>query len=65
MEIKVREVTDVEEKSVQQQTLDRNHDNPHWEAGTVKKDDVTDKTRMNKYGRPKIKNDKAKAEYDG
>ncbi len=51
-----------ETKSVQQQTMDRCHDEPHWEAGTAKKDEHG-KVIMNPYGRPKIKNDKSKVEY--
>jgi len=52
-------------KSVQQQTLDRSHPGQwHWEAGTVKRDDVTGAIRMNNYDRPKLQNDKSKVDYD-
>lgn len=49
--------------SVQQQTLDRSHDQPHWEAGPVKTDDVGD-PRMNNHGRPKLQSGKSKVNYD-
>ena len=49
-----------ETKSVQQQTKDRSHDEPHWEAGSVKTDNG--KPEMNQYGRPKLNNSKSKAE---
>ena len=49
-------------KSVQQQTKDRSHDGAHWEAGSIKMNN--DKAEMNKYGRPKLKNSKSKAEYE-
>jgi RHS repeat-associated protein len=50
-------------KSVQQQTKDRSHsDQPHWEAGKVKKDDWGN-TQTNSYGRPKLDNDKSKVNY--
>ena len=49
-------------KSVQQQTLDRSHKGqPHWEAGTVKSDNGTIFT--NRYGRPKLTNNKSKVDY--
>jgi len=52
-------------KSVQQQTLDRSHvGQGHWEAGNVKTNPLTGKTRKNKYGRPKLTNNKSKADYD-
>ena len=54
----------IQKKSVQQQTMDSSHEGqPHWEAGGVKTDDYGD-TRMNEYGRPRLKSDKAKVEYD-
>jgi hypothetical protein len=53
-----------QKKSVQQQTKDRNHSKDHWEAGTVKTDPRTGKTRYNKHGNPKLKNDKSKVEYE-
>ena len=53
-------------KSVQQQTLDRNHfGQGHWEAGSVKTNPVTGEIRTNRYGRPRLTNDKSKVEYDG
>jgi hypothetical protein len=53
-----------EPKSVQQQTLDRSHPGQgHWEAGRVKTDPVTGEVRYNDYGRPKLTNDKSKADY--
>ncbi|WP_330986317.1 MULTISPECIES: RHS repeat-associated core domain-containing protein, partial [Enterobacterales] len=49
--------------SVQEQTMDSSHpDSPHWEAGQVKTDDFGN-PRMNKYGRPQIRNGKGKAYY--
>ncbi|SCZ71164.1 RHS repeat-associated core domain-containing protein [Photorhabdus luminescens] len=49
--------------SVQEQTMDISHpDKPHWEAGQVKTDDYG-KPRMNKYGRPQLRNGKGKAYY--
>lgn len=51
-----------ETKSVQQQTKDRSHDKPHGEAGSIKTDNG--KPVMNKYGRPKLRNSKSKAEYE-
>ncbi len=51
-----------QKKSVQQQTKDRNHDRPHWEAGAVKMDNT--RVRMNRYKRPKLTNNKSKVEYD-
>ena len=49
-------------KSVQQQTMDRSHQGQnHWEAGKVKTENGT--TRMNKYGRPKLDNQKSKVDY--
>jgi RHS repeat-associated protein len=48
-------------KSVQQQTMDRNHDQPHWEGGEVRTDNG--KTRMNNYNRPKLVNKKSKVNY--
>jgi len=53
-----------ETKSVQQQTKDRSHDKPHWEAGSVKINKETGETRMNRYDRPKLDNSKSKAEYE-
>ena len=54
-----------EYKSAQQQTMDRSHPGEnHWETGTVKTDPRTGEPRLNDYGRPKIKNDKSKANYD-
>jgi RHS repeat-associated protein len=51
-------------KSVQQQTLDSSHSGQgHWEAGKVKVDDAGN-TRMNKYNRPKLQNDKSKIDYN-
>ncbi|WP_311767472.1 RHS repeat-associated core domain-containing protein, partial [Burkholderia sp. Bp9140] len=50
--------------TAQQQTMDVSHrDEPHWEAGKVKIDPISGKTRMNAYGRPKIANPKGKAYY--
>ena len=51
-------------KSVQQQTMDRNHEGAHWEAGKVKEDPRTGEVRMNEHGRPKLQNDKSKVYYD-
>ena len=52
------------EKSVQQQTLDRSHENsPHWEAADVKVDDHGE-TQMNSYGRPKLDSKKSKRYYE-
>ncbi|EAP3044689.1 RHS repeat protein, partial [Salmonella enterica] len=49
--------------SVQEQTMDISHpDKPHWEAGQVKTDDFGN-PRMNKYGRPQLRNGKGKAYY--
>jgi RHS repeat-associated protein len=51
-------------KSVQQQTMDVSHPNQgHWEAGSVKTDPISGQVRMNKYGRPKLTNDKSKKDY--
>jgi RHS repeat-associated protein len=51
-------------KSVQQQTMDRSHPGQgHWEAGGVKVTD-TGAVRLNDYGRPKLKNQKSKVDYD-
>ncbi len=51
-------------KSVQEQTMDESHkDQPHWEAGDVKKDPRTGEVRKNQYGRPKLVNDKSKVNY--
>jgi RHS repeat-associated protein len=51
-----------ETKSVQQQTMDRSHqDQPHWEAGSVKTDNG--QTQMNNYGRPKLNSEKSKVDY--
>ena len=50
-------------KSVKQQTIDRNHQGQsHWEAGAVKTNNGT--IRNNSYGRPKLKNNKSKVDYD-
>ena len=51
-----------ETKSVQQQTKDRSHDEPHWEAGSVRM--VNGKPKMNNYKRPRLENSKSKAEYE-
>ncbi len=51
-------------KSVQQQTMDRSHDKPHWEAGSVKTNDNTGEPRRNRNGRPKLDNTKSKEEYE-
>ncbi|MBC3879962.1 hypothetical protein H8K35_06505 [Undibacterium sp. LX40W] len=52
-------------KSVQQQTMDRGHENdPHWEAGKVRTDPATGEVRMTKHDRPKLTNDKSKVNYD-
>jgi hypothetical protein len=52
-------------KSVQQQTKDRSHPGEdHWEAGDVKVDPRTGQIRTNRYGAPKIGNDKSKVSYD-
>lgn len=49
--------------SVQEQTMDISHpDKLHWEAGQVKIDDFGN-PRMNKYGRPQLRNGKDKAYY--
>ncbi|WP_084089683.1 RHS repeat-associated core domain-containing protein [Erwinia oleae] len=49
--------------SVQEQTMDVSHpDKPHWEAGRVKIDDAGN-IRINKYGRPQLRNGKGKAYY--
>jgi hypothetical protein len=54
-----------ETKSVQQQTMDRSHEGePHWEAGSVKTDRDTGEIQYNNYGRPKLKNDKSKVDYN-
>jgi hypothetical protein len=51
-------------KSVQQQTMDRSHlGQGHWEAGPIKRDPVSGQVRTNKYGRPKLTNDKSKVDY--
>ena len=50
--------------SVQQQTMDRNHQGqPHWEAGRVKTDPLTGAVRENNDGRPALTNDKSKVNY--
>ena len=50
-------------KSVQQQTLDRSHkEQPHWEAGNIKKD-TWGNPSFNQYGRTKLKSDKSKVYY--
>jgi hypothetical protein len=52
-------------RSVQQQTMDSSHHGQgHWEAGTVKIDPVTGEVMMNNYGRPKLRNDKSKMDYN-
>lgn len=52
-------------KSVQDQTLDRSHPGQaHWEAGAAKTDPRTGKVRNNKHGRPQLKNDKSKKNYE-
>jgi hypothetical protein len=54
-----------EYKSSQQQTMDRSHPGEnHWETGTVKTNPMTGGIRYNEYGRPKITNDKSKANYE-
>ena len=54
-----------EYKSSQQQTMDRSHPGEnHWETGTVKTNPMTGDIRYNEYGRPKITNDKSKANYE-
>ncbi|MGH2645663.1 MAG: hypothetical protein ACRDE2_17060 [Chitinophagaceae bacterium] len=55
-----------EYKSVQQQTRDVSHENqPHWEAGRIKADPLTNEKRMNNYGRPKLENEgKVKVFYN-
>ena len=51
-------------KSVQQQTLDRSHtEQPHWEAGSVKRDNDGN-INYNPYGRPRLDNNKGKINYD-
>lgn len=51
-------------KSVQQQTLDRSHkEQPHWEAGNVKKDNWGNPL-FNRYGRTKLKSKKSKVYYE-
>ncbi len=52
-----------ERKSVQDQTKDRNHDKPHWEAGKVRTD-RNGNVKMNNYNRPKLDNNKSKVEYN-
>ena len=53
----------IEIKSVQQQTLDRSHkEQPHWEAGSVKKD-TWGNPSFNRYGRTKLKSNKSKVYY--
>lgn len=43
--------------------MDRSHPGQeHWEAGRVKKDKRTGEVQQNRYGRPKLENDKAKVE---
>ena len=50
--------------SVQQQTMDRSHlGQPHWEAGRVKIDKETGAVLENAYGRPALRNGKAKVNY--
>ena len=50
-------------KSVQQQTLDRSHiEQPHWEAGNIKKD-TWGNPSFNQYGRTKLRSDKSKVYY--
>jgi len=52
-------------KSVQQQTMDRSHqEKPHWEAGRIKQRDG--KVQTNNYGRPKLENvpKKSKSYYN-
>ena len=54
---------ETKEMSVQQQTLDRSHqEQPHWEAGSVKVDN-NGETRLNSYGRPKLDSNKEKEYY--
>ena len=50
-------------KSVQQKTKDSSHpDEPHWEAGSVKKDGRGN-VDNNRYGTPRLRNDKSKKSY--
>ncbi|HJU38246.1 MAG TPA: RHS repeat-associated core domain-containing protein, partial [Tahibacter sp.] len=50
--------------SVQQQTMDRSHPGEsHWEAGLVKTDADTGEVRMNRHGRPALRNGKSKVDY--
>jgi hypothetical protein len=52
-------------KSVQQQTMDRSHPGQsHWEAGPTNTDPVSGETRLSTHGRPKLTNQKSKANYD-
>ncbi|WP_213069487.1 MULTISPECIES: hypothetical protein [Methylomicrobium] len=54
----------IETKSVQQQTLDRSHPGEkHWEAGSIKVDGDGN-IQTNKYGFPKLENNKSKVDYE-
>lgn len=44
--------------------MDRSHPEKIIKTGTVKTDPRTGEPRLNDYGRPKITNDKSKANYD-
>ena len=59
-----KEYGEKEIKSVQQQTMDRSHqEEPHWEAGSVKIDNWNN-PQYNQYGRPKLNSDKSKTYYE-
>ena len=52
------------EKSVQQQTLDRSHaEQPHWEAGDIRKDKQGN-NKYNRYGWPRLDDRKSKEYYE-
>jgi hypothetical protein len=52
-------------KSVQDQTLDSSHPGQgHWEAGTAKTDPTTGNVIPNNSGRPRLKSDKSKVDYN-
>ncbi len=49
---------------VQQKTLDRSHTGqPHWEAGPIKMDPLTGQIRTDRYGTPRLSNDKSSYFY--
>lgn len=56
-----------EQKSVQQQTRDNtgneSHDQPHWESGSIKTD-KRGNPRMNRHGRPQLRNQKSKVHVE-